>query len=627
MTKPMVGYSCAREWTRLACLIGMLGLAAAASAAPTAIGGASRAEPAALEKSKKSSKMPVVSLSATPVTVVAGGSITITWSSTNATACLASGAWVGTKAPAGSETITDVRQASTFNLTCSKKKKSAAASVSVSTSAPDSGLAGTWTVREQLTRQQQALECDDVGILVVQDSDVGTTGNLRLAGTCTNAPERRSVQTYQTQPISISGQSVQFDARREFPPPGPSATCSYRGTIATGPPRRMSGTVDCGSGQPAGTWEATEGVPVAERFDSSVFVNAGEFSTCAITSTGQLRCWGANSSNVLGTGDTRPRIVPAAANPGMNFSKVSLAKGGGGHSCGLTPAGEAYCWGSRGGGGKLGDGVAGVAWDWSDHPVAVAGGYRYVDISAGGDHVCAIATDGAAYCWGWNAAGQLGNGTSAPSTVPVPVAGGLRFKAISANVQATCGVTVTGAAYCWGSGNPPGDGNQRGGNVPAPVSGGLVFDSISVGQWTTCGITSGGDAYCWGDNGTGQVGNGEVLNQGYVTVPAKVVGGLQWKAIATSVFLTCGITADNDAHCWGGNSMGERGDGTFDSSNAPAPRRVVGDLKFQSITADWQVCALTTGQLVYCWGAGDYGALGDGTLRSRHTPSKVSGQP
>jgi alpha-tubulin suppressor-like RCC1 family protein len=369
-------------------------------------------------------------------------------------------------------------------------------------------------------------------------------------------------------------------------------------------------------------------VPVADPLDSSVLVTVGELSTCAITSTGELRCWGANFSNQLGTGDTRPRIVPAASNAGTRFTKVSIARGGGGHGCGLTPEGDAYCWGARGGpGGKLGDGVLGATWDWSDHPVTVAGGRRYVDISAGGDHVCAIATDGTAYCWGWNTGGQLGNGTSSPSTVPVPVSGGLKFKAISANIMATCAITAEGAAYCWGSGNPPGDGTQRGGNVPAPVSGALAFDSISVGQSTTCGITTAGDAYCWGDNGTGQVGNGEVLNQGYVGVPAKVLGGLQWKSITTSVYLTCGVTVSDDAYCWGGNSMGERGDGTFDSTNAPTPRRVVGDLKFQSVTADWQVCGLTTGKQVYCWGAGMYGALGDGTLRSRHTPSKVSGQP
>src|SRR6266480_5260325 len=112
---------------------------------------------------------------------------------------------------------------------------------------------------------------------------------------------------------------------------------------------------------------------------------------------------------------------------------------------GSRPRALAYCWG-EGYAGKLGDGST------SDRssPVLVAGGVRFVSLSAGGHHTCAVTAAGAAYCWGYNVYGQLGVGTttgpeSCPtanpdvpvscSTVPVLVAGGISFAAVSAGAE------------------------------------------------------------------------------------------------------------------------------------------------------------------------------------------------
>ena len=89
--------------------------------------------------------------------------------------------------------------------------------------------------------------------------------------------------------------------------------------------------------------------------------------------------------------------------------------------------------------------VAGAA------PVA-ASGNNYVQISASGDHTCGLTSRGAAYCWGDNDYGQLGDGTTTNSEDdgPQAVIGGLKFASISAGDDYTCGLTSRGAAYCWG---------------------------------------------------------------------------------------------------------------------------------------------------------------------------------
>ena len=363
----------------------------------------------------------------------------------------------------------------------------------------------------------------------------------------------------------------------------------------------------------------------AATLSKIAMIDNGDMTVCAIGVDGMAWCWGQNEFGRLGTGDLLHGKVPRRAAEGYSFSKISESPGGA-FTCGITTAGRAYCWGTQAGG-HLGDGTMAPSGQYVTSPVPVSGDRTYTEIAAGGDHACAIATGGAAYCWGQNGAGQLGTGNTTSSAVPVQVAGGHSFTAITAHQRVTCALDVDGAGYCWGAGDEGtlGTGSSASGATPAAIKGGLKFSSLKLGLWTACGVTTAGEGYCWGFNGSGELGIGSKSPQTSLE-PLKVDGGLTWRSISPGVAVTCGVATSGTGYCWGGNLSGERGTGTFPSADITSPEPVVGDLKFESIDADWCSCGVADG-VAYCWGPGDLGCIGDGSLVDRGVPTKVAGQP
>jgi alpha-tubulin suppressor-like RCC1 family protein len=296
-------------------------------------------------------------------------------------------------------------------------------------------------------------------------------------------------------------------------------------------------------------------------------VTAGRWHTCAITTGDRAYCWGRNAHGQLGLGTFRDRSVPTAVAGGLQFRQVSA---GDRHTCGSTLADRAYCWG-KGDQGRLGDGTADTEDFERPAPAAVAGGLLFSRVSAGHDHSCGVTTANRAYCWGANFQGQLGSGgvdlpTPTLSTSPVAVASGRRFDRISASWQFSCAVTTDNRAFCWGAG-PIGDGKPFLRYSPRTVAGGLLFRGVSTGLSHACAVTTDDRAFCWG-TGPG-LGNG--TDFGYQLSPAPVVGGLDFRQVDAGVRHTCGVTTDDRAYCWGGNDVGQLGDGTTTARSTPTP--------------------------------------------------------
>ena len=357
-------------------------------------------------------------------------------------------------------------------------------------------------------------------------------------------------------------------------------------------------------------------------------VSAGYIHTCGITTAGAAYCWGQGANP---GGGPFGELVPTAVSGGLTFVAVSAGEG---HTCGITIGGAAYCWGLNNYG-QLGDGTT------SDRtsPVAVTDGLSFATVSAAGDHTCAVTTAGAAYCWGANSSGQLGNGTTNPTgganPSPVAVLGGLSFVMVSAGgVQSmghTCGVTTVGAAYCWGdnSWGQLGDGTTTNRTNPVAVLGGFSFVVVgAAGYGHTCGVTAGGAAYCWGHNPFGQLGDGTTSDR---TSPVAVVGGLSFAAVSAGGYIdfrdhTCGVTTGGAAYCWGDNSVGQLGDGT--TTNRATPVAVLGGLGFTGVGAgEGHTCGVTVDGVAYCWGGNSQGQLGTGNVSYSSAPVKVAGQP
>ena len=242
-------------------------------------------------------------------------------------------------------------------------------------------------------------------------------------------------------------------------------------------------------------------------------VSAGRHHTCAVTTAGGLKCWGHDANGQLGN-DTALTNQPTPVDvQGFTFGVVSAATGPY-HTCAVTTAGGLKCWGADGNG-QLGNDTALIQ---QPTPVDVQGFTSgVVSVTAGGAYTCAVTTSGGLKCWGWDGNGQLGNDTALiQQPTPVDVQGLTSGVAsVSAGSNHTCAVTTAGGLKCWGQ-----DANGQLGNdtaladKPTPVDvQGLTSGvaSVSTGSNHTCAVTTAGGFKCWGQDANGQLGNDTAL--------------------------------------------------------------------------------------------------------------------
>ena len=349
-------------------------------------------------------------------------------------------------------------------------------------------------------------------------------------------------------------------------------------------------------GQLGGQTVAMSAVPLlVEGLGTATQLSAGSDHSCVVTVTGGVRCWGRNDFGQLGNGVFRGSAQPSDVCEPASVSGLDIA---------LRDAGSGSC-----------EPMSGV-----------------VGLSVGGAHACVVVSTGSVRCWGINQDGELGDGSLEARNVPV-IVGGLARDAteVTSGHFHTCALLETGAMQCWGfnATGQLGDGTTTLSVTPVDVLGlpGPVV-SMSAGGVQTCALTSRGELLCWGGNADGQVGDGSLINRRLPTAVAGLDAGV--RAVAAGWKHTCAILADEGMACWGQNDRGQLGNGSLLDSGIPLqvtrlPKALlldVGGIRSGNVSHS---CAFARGGGLHCWGANVEGQLGIGTLTNAGVPVAVRG--
>lgn len=234
----------------------------------------------------------------------------------------------------------------------------------------------------------------------------------------------------------------------------------------------------------------------------------------------------------------------------------------------------------------------------------------FSQVSARGDHTCAL-YDGTAYCWGNNADGQIGDGSTmnrrGPTAVPL-VAGTIQD--LEVGERSSCAI-VDGTLYCWGAMFQP---TPTAVALPAPAT------SVAIGEDFVCAIAD--QTYCWGQNDSGQLGIGNVSPRAN---PTRVQGALHQRLTAGEDHV-CALKVAGGAECWGHNDDGVLGFGSFNPTNATLPQAVVPAITTLPSLGGANACAIEDTS-VLCWGTNDNGELGDDTGVRSAMPRAIPGLP
>lgn len=341
-------------------------------------------------------------------------------------------------------------------------------------------------------------------------------------------------------------------------------------------------------------------------------------TACGVTGARRLACWGLDQSGQLGLGivalpegGTAAREQPTYVDSATDWLTVSA---GDDHFCATKTSGEVRCWG-RNTTQLFGDPAIAASIFNAPTPVAT----RFARLSVGDQTGCGIDALGGLFCWGEGAEGALGDGNGAPHVVTTPQRVGTSTWSAIAVRNHVCGIQTDGSLWCFG----PNDHGEVGGGqatteltVPTRVGADADWADVSAGESFTCALKQSGAVFCFGENNRGQLGSAVASTE----VPTAVSPGTSFRSLRAFGSGACAVSMANQAWCWGENLRGELGSSTL-VEFSQAPIRVETNTLLQRVRGTHRLrCALSQADGLECWGdnVATNGGLGRG-VRGRET--------
>jgi alpha-tubulin suppressor-like RCC1 family protein/PKD repeat protein len=358
------------------------------------------------------------------------------------------------------------------------------------------------------------------------------------------------------------------------------------------------------SGRPA--------VTVALAMVAAVLVAAAP--TEAASPPGTPYAWGGNAFGQLGDGTTVSHTSPA---PVSGLTDVVDQHAGREHAVALRTDGTVVTWGSNQMG-QLGIGSTGGT---RTTPTAVPNLTDVTMVSTGHYHSLALRSDGSVWTWGYNFAGQLGDGTTTTRNAPVRVSGTRTYQYVAAGRDMSYAIATDGSAWAWGLNGDGqlGDGTTTNRSVPVRVGTLTGVVQVAGGRDHGLALRTDGTVWAWGWNAYGQVGDGTLTDK---LSPVQITTGASM--VAAGAHHSYALRTNGQVASWGRNYRNELGDGTTTQRTRPVTVLGVSGAVTIGSGRDHGLAALADGT-VRAWGQNSSGQLGDGTLTNRSSAVPVPG--